>query len=393
MTDRLSRANLQYQYGLLSAYKNQHDTACDYMALAAAQEQRQAYQWLKHLSEKYIYAQSKMIYLFESEKAHQADTKVIFDYYYLAIRRGEPRFSAVLAHANKIDIAKHLLATCYAFGYGVGKDYVKAYELYNQASSIPACYYNKLVMLYLGLGVSKDKLSAIYFLERNHSLFGEYAKLFSSLIRLKKPLLIDFNSDQKDFDRNLSEIYKLGIGFTLLAGLLYFYDGLGFIISIIIVYWFFVVRLVRVGVSSKLRKMLVSAHIGIWYDPSTNLTWMRCSLGQTWNGRTCVGTAQKYTWEEAQQAVAEMNRNGGYAGYTDWMVPDTKALQSLLRKHKHVPKIDHTIFPNTPGSFYWSASPYVGDSGYAWIVGFNLGGTGYDYKSNNSYVRAVRAGQ
>ena len=68
LADRLSRANLQYHYGLLTAYKNQHDTACDYMALAAAQEQSEAYRWLKQYSEKDIYAQSKMIYLFENGK-------------------------------------------------------------------------------------------------------------------------------------------------------------------------------------------------------------------------------------------------------------------------------------------------------------------------------------
>jgi hypothetical protein len=24
-------------------------------------------------------------------------------------------------------------------------------------------------------------------------------------------------------------------------------------------------------------------------DPTTGLTWMRCSMGQTWNGTTCTG--------------------------------------------------------------------------------------------------------
>jgi TPR repeat protein len=131
----------------------------------------------------------------------------------------------------------------------------------------------------------------------------------------------------------------------------------------------------------------------IWYDESTNLTWMRCSLGQTWDGTTCVGTAQKYTWEEAQQAVAEMNRNGGYAGYTDWVVPDLEAIKSIVRDHDKQPKIDHAIFPNTPASFYWSASPDAGNHYYAWYVNFYLGHANHYNKSLNYYVRAVRAGQ
>ena len=232
---------------------------------------------------------------------------------------------------------------------------------------------------------------------------------------LKKPLIIDFNSDKKYFDLNLNEIYILGAVFIAVAGLLYFYDGLGFIISIIIIFLLFVVRLVSVVwgtllVSEKM-KILVNANTGTWYDPqnhgkqtactqtgiwhdpSTNLTWMRCSLGQKWDGKTCVGTAQKYTWQEAQQAVAEMNRNGGYAGYTDWVVPDIEALHSLLRDHGRVPKIDHAIFPNTPDSFYWSASPLADYDDDAWYVYFRNGNSYYGGKSDSYYVRAVRAGQ
>jgi hypothetical protein len=88
-----------------------------------------------------------------------------------------------------------------------------------------------------------------------------------------------------------------------------------------------------------------------------------------------------------------MNRNGGYAGYTDWVVPDLKALKSLLRDHDKPPKIDHTIFPNTPASLYWSASPDAYNSNYAWNVGFSYGGSNSNNKNYGNYVRAVRAGQ
>lgn len=36
-------------------------------------------------------------------------------------------------------------------------------------------------------------------------------------------------------------------------------------------------------------------------DVLTDLMWMRCYLGQTWNGSTCTGDASKITWSEASK--------------------------------------------------------------------------------------------
>ena len=38
---------------------------------------------------------------------------------------------------------------------------------------------------------------------------------------------------------------------------------------------------------------------GLWQDSKTELVWMRCSLGQTWNGKTCIGKGIKYKWKDA----------------------------------------------------------------------------------------------
>lgn len=57
------------------------------------------------------------------------------------------------------------------------------------------------------------------------------------------------------------------------------------------------------------------------------------------------------------------------------------------------PTIDTDYFPNARSTWFWSASPYAGNSDYAWGVGFGDGnGFAYD-KSYGGGVRVVRGGQ
>ena len=80
-------------------------------------------------------------------------------------------------------------------------------------------------------------------------------------------------------------------------------------------------------------------------------------------------------------------------GYTDWRLPTKEELQGILASSGS-PRIDTAWFPNTQESFYWSSSPYVGNSDDAWNVNF-VNGYVYDYYYRNyGYaVRLVRASQ
>lgn len=44
---------------------------------------------------------------------------------------------------------------------------------------------------------------------------------------------------------------------------------------------------------------------GLVLDKQNGLMWMRCSLGQTWNGQTCTGTAKEYKWEQAKKQAKQ----------------------------------------------------------------------------------------
>ncbi len=146
-------------------------------------------------------------------------------------------------------------------------------------------------------------------------------------------------------------------------------------------------------------------------DTQTSRQWMRCSLGQTWRGGTCAGTAKAYTWELASGAAKDINAQGGYAGYRDWRVPSREELLSLVYCSSGKPRswndtgkwcegdysrptIDTTAFPNTPASVvFWSASSYGPYSAYAWYVYFGNGNDGAFGKSSVIPARLVRGGQ
>ena len=121
----------------------------------------------------------------------------------------------------------------------------------------------------------------------------------------------------------------------------------------------------------------------------TGLMWMRCALGQNWNGATCTGTAQGYTWQPALQAA----EGSSFAGYGDWRLPDVKELSSIVEQACINPAINATVFPATLNNWYWSASPYAGSVSGAWGVHF-LGGDGHALgKAFDGRVRLVRGGQ
>ncbi len=165
---------------------------------------------------------------------------------------------------------------------------------------------------------------------------------------------------------------------------------------------------------------------GMWRDPKTNLVWMRCSLGQVWDGKTCTGEAELFTWPKALDAAKAFNNKGGFGGYTDWVVPHIEDLSSIrycstgFEETKEIPAkaggiktvdntckgwnneffgkpkrptIDQSIFPNTKDHWYWSSSPYADGSSLAWFVHFLNGSGNASVKNYSNYVRLVRSSQ
>ncbi|WP_168735263.1 Lcl C-terminal domain-containing protein [Pseudothauera rhizosphaerae] len=140
-------------------------------------------------------------------------------------------------------------------------------------------------------------------------------------------------------------------------------------------------------------------------ETAAGLLWMRCSLGQQWDGGTCTGEAQRYSWNQAQEAAA----GARFGGHADWRLPARTELYGLvhcssgMRKQLdrdgagggcagryHSPAILPAVFPQTPVGNFWSDTPHPQFSYSAWGVSFNTGVTGTGARNDYVYVRLVR---
>ncbi|MBM4416484.1 MAG: DUF1566 domain-containing protein [Chloroflexi bacterium] len=102
--------------------------------------------------------------------------------------------------------------------------------------------------------------------------------------------------------------------------------------------------------------------------------------------------------------LATLNAGGGFAGHTDWRLPNLTELESIRNLQTFAP----ATFPAfntacapactvltcscTVSSLYWSSSSSAGGPQNAWVVRFSDGFVSGGGKTGGSYVRAVRAG-
>nr|WP_303649988.1 DUF1566 domain-containing protein [Desulfobotulus pelophilus] len=146
---------------------------------------------------------------------------------------------------------------------------------------------------------------------------------------------------------------------------------------------------------------------GTLTDLETGLQWMRCSLGQEWDGESCVGVAEADSWTRAMDRARAFNMSGGYAGKKDWRVPAAEELISIVfcssgyPDHWNTtgqpcegiyrrPAVLEPAFPNTPSTWFWTSSEDAFNPGSAKVVFFHYGSSRSGDKSNEKCVRLVR---
>jgi len=124
-------------------------------------------------------------------------------------------------------------------------------------------------------------------------------------------------------------------------------------------------------------------------DLDTDLMWQKCSVGLTAPG--CTGIATTYSWKQALQYTETLNAGAGYAGYSDWHLPNSKELESLVEYSCYNPAINATFFPVTISGGYWTSSPSAAYGGGTWYINFYYGDANDFYLRDASfYLRLVR---
>jgi hypothetical protein len=108
---------------------------------------------------------------------------------------------------------------------------------------------------------------------------------------------------------------------------------------------------------------------------------------ETINGLSILafdGTATNHAdaREGSALAMVKYANDNSIGGFDDWVLPTRETLLELCQ-----------LLNGSDKEVRWSASPYVGNSNYAWVVDFSNGYVYGSYRNGGYYVRLVRASQ
>jgi hypothetical protein len=169
-------------------------------------------------------------------------------------------------------------------------------------------------------------------------------------------------------------------------------------------------------------------------DTAASWTMVRDNVtGLIWEVKTVDGSVHDkdnaYTWYDSnpdtnggnagtpgdgtdtEDFINELN-SSNYGGYSDWRLPTSEELQSIVDYGEYAPAIKNSYFPNIVPSDYWSSVTHInytevvlsvyfgtvyladesaGDTGYG--SDYGSGHLAFGYKSESNHVLAVRGGQ
>ncbi len=138
----------------------------------------------------------------------------------------------------------------------------------------------------------------------------------------------------------------------------------------------------------------------------TGLVWKRCIEGRVFGSSQCTASDTYRTWngwaaDYLPKPFVSQTNWGIDAAYSQnllesgaWRMAYRDELRKITENCGDTPKVNRTVFPNTPSSGVWSGSPNASNSDLAWGVNFNVNGITNGYRSSTTdIVRLVRGGQ
>ena len=114
-------------------------------------------------------------------------------------------------------------------------------------------------------------------------------------------------------------------------------------------------------------RFMTKEHIII--DLERQIEWLRCSVGQRWDGSKCSGNIVNLSLEIVPEAIKLANEQLG----GKWRLPSKTELISIVCKECPSPKINKEIFPNTDNAPYWTGDQSIYNSKFYVSVNFHTG--------------------
>ncbi len=106
-------------------------------------------------------------------------------------------------------------------------------------------------------------------------------------------------------------------------------------------------------------------------DVRSNVTWLRCSVGQTWDleDKTCDGSIVKLNHDQIKNAIEQAsNQLGGRVAITN-----ARGARGIGMRDVRPPKVKQKYFPNISPEAYWTSKPNFWNRKMYWTVNFMTG--------------------
>ena len=116
-------------------------------------------------------------------------------------------------------------------------------------------------------------------------------------------------------------------------------------------------------------RFMVKEHIVV--DLDHKIEWLRCSVGQRWDGSNCIGNIVNLSLDMVPKALDIANKQLG----GQWRLPSKAELTSIVCKECSSPKINEEIFPNTDNAPYWTGDQSIFNTKFYVSVNFHTGFT------------------
>ena len=116
-------------------------------------------------------------------------------------------------------------------------------------------------------------------------------------------------------------------------------------------------------------RFILKEHIVV--DLERQIEWLRCSVGQRWDGNKCVGEIVNLSLDMVPKALDIAGEQLG----GKWRLPSKAELMSIVCKECTPPKINKEIFPNTDNAPYWTGDQSIYNRKFYVSVSFHTGFT------------------